>query len=175
MPRLSMPGLSIPGLSIPGLSILSLPIRTSRIERLLSLGSHLAALFALTLTNLRPTMLCVLFLLIGMSFIRACTQGRKGSAKYLQRIDINRENSVLVYSSRCEILTLPRVCFYSEWIIVLQFDPVLHGHEERVKKRQRRTIVRLMPDSLDAESDRRLRYYLRFECPTLSGSVSVRQ
>lgn len=165
----------MPSLSMPGLSIISLPIRPSRIEWLLSIGCHLAALFALTLTNLQPLTLCVLFLLLGMSFIRQLIQSRAGFAVNLQRIDINKENCVLVYPSRHQILALPRVRFYSEWIIVLQFDPVLHGHEKRGKKRPRRTIVRLMPDSLDAESDRRLRYYLRFECPTLAGSVSVRQ
>lgn len=160
---------------MPGLSMLSLPIRPSRIEWFISLGSHLAALLALTLTNLPPFILCVLMALIGISCIRAIILGRAGMAENLQRIDINNENSILVYPARHEILTLPRVCFCSEWIIVLQFDPVLHSREEKARKRQRATIVRLMPDSLDAESDRRLRYYLRFECPALAGSVSVRQ
>jgi len=141
---------------------LSLPIRVSRLDGWLSIACHLLALWALTLTDLGLFVLSVLALLISLNLVNDAIQGGANNPKRLQRIDNNSENSLLIYPGRHLQLTLPRVRFYSEWFIVLQFDPILQSRDNLNKKQQRAIIVRLMPDSLDAESDRRLRRHLRF-------------
>lgn len=145
--------------------MLSLPLRRSRLELLFTLCCHLLALLALTLTDLAPLLLGIVAALIASSLLYAIVCAVSSAFENLQRIDITDQNSILVYPDRHLTMTPPRVRYCSEWIIVLQFAPVRYTSPRVGVKGGRVITVRLFPDSLDNDDDRRLRCYLRFECP----------
>jgi len=148
------------------IAMLSLPVKPSRLEFMMTVSSQLLALLGLTHTNLPLPLLAIVGALLILALRATIVRARAGRSGSLQRIDITSQNSFFIYPGKHVTATLPRVRYFSEWLIVLQFDPLLTADAGATKMAGDPTIIWLFPDSLDANSDRLLRCYLRFECPT---------
>lgn len=144
--------------------MLVLPCKSSRIEWVFLQLCHGTAVFALFLSSLTPLLIALLGLLIlcSLLYYSGCLPAVKRGR--LQQITIAAHHCELQFTGGVLQATLPRVLFLSEWLIVLRFDELLHIHSRgTVRVLPDAVVVRLLPDSLDENSDRLLRRYLRFE------------
>ena len=140
--------------------MLSLSLMPSRIEFTCLLGCHAAALAALTQVQLAACLVGPLAVAVCGSLIHMATSFCSGPRGALQRIDITTQQSLLVYADQCLPATLPKTLFYSEWLLVVQFDALAFTGGQQPAFTP--LILRLLPDSLSDDNDRKLRAYLRF-------------
>lgn len=142
--------------------MLLLRLKSSRIELLFLLACHGMALFALSQSSVTFVLLCVIAALV-VGNLLYCTGLLPVRQQRPQQIAIAAHQCVLEFPHRQLHTALPRIQFFSEWLIVLRFDELLHGSGQLRAKTPARVVVRLLPDSLDPDSDRLLRSYLRFQ------------
>ena len=140
--------------------MLDLQLRYSRIEFCFRLSCHLAALFALTLSDL----IFVITALVGSGILLSLTallgEPGGGRRRRIYSIALSRRHSKLRYGDRVVEVDLPWLSFFSEFLMVLNFRPV-----PATGSRPGRPIrVVIWPDTLSEVEDRRLRRYLRFNC-----------
>lgn len=143
--------------------MLVLHIRNSRLELLFLLVAHVTALFALTLSRVSPVITGLLAVLVVFSLLFHTGLLPALCKPPLKEIQIAAHLCRLVTAQQQVETTLPRVLFFSEWLLLLQFEVLVHNSGQARITRPAQIIVHLLPDSLDRESDRRLRSYLRFQ------------
>lgn len=143
--------------------MLVLRLKSSRIELLFLLACHGMSLFALSQSSVAPVLLCVLAALVVGNLLYCTGLLPHWQQQRPQQIAIAAHQCVLEFPHRQLHTALPRIQFFSEWLIVLRFDELLHGSGQLRAKTPARVVVRLLPDSLDPDSDRLLRSYLRFQ------------
>lgn len=140
--------------------MIDLTLRYSRIEFCFRLSCHLAALFALTLSDL----IFVITALVGSGILLSLTallgEPGGGRRRRIYSIALSRRHSKLRYGDRAVEVDLPWLSFFSEFLMVLNFRQVAP-----TGSRPGRPIrVVIWPDTLSEVEDRRLRRYLRFNC-----------
>ena len=143
--------------------MLVLSCKSSRIEFLFQLGCHGVSGFALAQSSLSPAVVSGFLLLIGGSLVHCAGLWPLTSRAQPERIDIAAHHCVLHYCDKQMRTALPRVLFHSGWLLVLRFDALLHSGAGATLNRSAPVTMLLLPDSLDANSDRLLRVYLRFQ------------
>ncbi|NQV70550.1 MAG: hypothetical protein HQ498_11035 [Pseudohongiella sp.] len=86
---------------------------------------------------------------------------------------LGQQHGLLQIGAREVMVSLPRISYYSEFLIVLSFDPYLAPVAPLPSWQRLTGSMKLVfwPDSLSRADDRRLRRYLRFDCPQLAGVV----
>ena len=140
--------------------MLDLQLRYSRIEFCFSLSGHLAALFALTLSDLVFVVTALFGIGILLSLVALLGESGGGRRRRIYSIALSRRHSELRYGDRVVEVDLPWLSFFSEFLMVLNFRPV-----PATGSRPKRPIrVVIWPDTLSETEDRRLRRYLRFNC-----------
>lgn len=140
--------------------MLDLQLRYSRVEFCFRLSCHLAALFALTLSD--PVFVISALFGIGilLSLISLLSEPGGGRRRRIYSIALSSHHSELRYGDRIVEVDLPWLSFFSEFLMVLNFRPV-----PATGSRPGRPIrVVIWPDTLSEAEDRRLRGYLRFNC-----------
>jgi hypothetical protein len=140
--------------------MLNLPLRRSRLEFCFRLACHLYALFALTLTDLPWPLLTLLGFGIVASLAYLLREYGRGRQGRVHSIVLGREHNQLCFGDRVLDVGPPQASCISEFLIVLNFKQTTGG-----KRLRGRISVVICPDTLAVAEARRLRRYLRFECP----------
>ena len=106
----------------------------------------------------------VSFLIYLRDRFRTFYAGRRGSWQRAKpELIIGEQAARLSYLGKLWEMQLPSVIYFSEFLLVLSFDP------EAEKGGARAIHLVLWPDSLARSEDRRLRRYLRFDLPSKLG------
>jgi len=145
--------------------VFELDIRPSRLALQFLLFVHLWASLALCLTELPASLLAPSLLTLGLCGARRVGAELSGSAIRVLRARIRRHLWVLESRQGERQYQPPTVIFASELLIVLVFNREINAAEtgEVCPK-----VLLICPDSLSGLQSRRLRRYLRFECPEAS-------
>lgn len=162
-------------------------LQPSRIELGVVSSCHFFALIALFMIELDIALRVIVALLIAGSMLayvlQATNEGVRGwsgkgwreVARHLQfrpglSIMLGQQHGVLYFATQEITVHLPHIQYYSEFLIVLRFEPELVPVVSQGSQRWRRTFicVAIWPDSLNRADIRRLRRYLRFDCPQIS-------
>ncbi len=120
---------------------------------------HTGALFALKLSALPGIMFVLLASLIIGSLMGFFRNAQLTSPKRIQSITIGQQHCVLKFAATELVTELPKLEYFSEYLILLRFNSVAAGSGER------RIRLLLLADSLTDDEDRRLRRFLRFDAP----------
>lgn len=164
-----------------------LHLKPSRMEFGIVSSSHFCALLSLLSIQLDNILLLVSALLILGSLLAYCFRDSSVAAFSLRgkgmkgidwrklfgpglRIMLGQQHGLLQFAAREVTVSLPSIRYYSEFLIVLSFEPRLTpAASPGSRLRLARSInVVIWPDSLGRADDRRLRRYLRFDCPRLT-------
>lgn len=145
----------------------TLIIRRSRIELGFVCFSHSCALAALVYSRVAGDLLFFLVIAIGFSQLRHWLKYWGRTGERVHSLCWGQQHCSLVYVSgaRCRhrerTASLPRVRYFSEFLIILSLDL------EPISAEQPGSVVTLAlwPDSLNQADDRCLRRYLRFDYP----------
>lgn len=140
--------------------MLDIQLRYSRIEFCFRLGCHLAALFALTLSDLVFVVTASFGIAILLSLISLLSEPGRGRRRRIYSIALSGRHSELRYGASILEVDQPWLSFFSEFLMVLNFRPV----PATGRGQQRPIRVVIWPDTLTEVEDRRLRRYLRFDC-----------
>lgn len=165
-----------------------LHLKPSRIEFCIVSSCHFCALLSLFSIPLDNTLLLLSALLIvgslfGYCFHESGVAAFSPSGKGVNRIEWHRlfrprlhvmlgqQHGVLQFGAREVPVSLPCIRYFSEFLIVLSFKPRLAPVASGMTWlwQEKSINVVIWPDSLSRADDRRLRRYLRFDCPQLTG------
>ena len=161
-----------------------LHLKPSRIEFGIVSSSHVCALLSLLSIRLHNTLLLVSTLFILGSLLAYCFRYSSMAAASLWgkgikgiewpmpfgpglRLMLGQQHGLLQVGVLEVTVDLPRIRYFSEFLIVLGFQPRLTtaaspGSGYRLARAMN---VVIWPDSLSRAEDRHLRRYLRFDCP----------
>lgn len=162
-----------------------LHLRSSRLELGVVSGFHLSALAALLSIELSISLMLLLALFITASWCCHCfsnslmsiTRSEKRGLSRVVRFSIGKPGITLLLGQQQACLgigthqlpvCLPRINYYSEFLIVLRLDPRPAPRLRRFWQSESLLVV-IWPDSMSRADNRRLRRYLRFDCPQLTG------
>ena len=123
-------------------------------------GSHLAALLSLWQISLPSPLLAVMAVLIVLSLLHLCRSWLPHGARKPDALRLGNEQCALSYQAREVATELPRIHYFSEYLLVLRLQPL----PQQWGPIEQEIWLVLYPDSLSRDHDRRLRRYLRFGC-----------
>lgn len=161
-------------------------LKPSRIELGLVSSCHFFALTALSMIELDITLRSIVALLILGSMLGYGLQASgEGIADWYEKgwrevahyllfrpglgMMLGQQHGVLYFAAQDLTVRLPHIYYYSEFLIVLRFERELVPAVPQASQRWRRksVCVAIWPDSLSKADNRRLRRYLRFDCPRI--------
>jgi hypothetical protein len=151
-------------------------LRCSRIELVFVSGCHLSALISALLADIPVALRGLLAIAVVASYIH-----------YLRGVFLTffrRDNNVIGFVPAFLVIgqqsaqvpeygkvvetELPKISYFSEYLLLLSFSPVHAGRTGRVGVTRfwgKVVKVVIWPDSLSRNDNRSLRRYLRFDCP----------
>ena len=142
-----------------------LDIRPSRLALQFLLFVHLWSSLALCLTELPASLLAASLLALGLCGTARVRAELSGSAVRILRARIRQQSWILESRQGERQYQPPAVIFASELLIVLVFKREINAAETGGVCPK---VLLICPDSLSGLQSRRLRRYLRFECPEAS-------
>ena len=142
-----------------------LEIRPSRLALRFLLFIHLWASLALCLAELPVSVLIASLLALGLCGVRRVRAELSGAANRVLRARIGQQLWILETRQAERQYQPPAVIFVSEWLVVLVFNREFNAAETGKLCPQ---VLLICADSLSGPQSRRLRRYLRFECPKAS-------